>query len=88
MSSAFVSIFYCSPLLLLSLRYVTVMKMFFAMGMTWLAEVVAFAIDWGHAGNAAFGSGNDIVNFCKIIISLQVPACLLFMQYFFRFTTG
>ena len=50
------------------------MKMFFAMGMTWLAEVVAFAIDWfGHPeGNAAFGSGNDIVNICKIIISLQV----------------
>ena len=53
-------------------RYVTVMKMFFAMGITWLAEVVAFAIDWGHADKAAFGTGNDIVNVCKIVISLQV----------------
>ena len=48
------------------------MKMFFAMGITWLAEVVAFAIDYGHGGNAAFGSDNNIVNICKIIISLQV----------------
>merc|ERR1712210_222266 len=48
------------------------MKMFFAMGMTWLAEGVASAIDFaGHEGNAAFGSGNDVVNICKIIISLQ-----------------
>ena len=54
------------------------MKMFFAMGITWLAEVVGFAIDWLGQGNAAFGSGNDVVNFCKIVISLQVNLVLCF----------
>jgi hypothetical protein len=48
-------------------RYVTVVKMFFAMGITWLTEVIAHALDWSYGPKNV----RPVVTTFKIINSLQ-----------------
>ena len=49
-------------------RMTAIIKMFFIMGITWLAEIVSFSIDWNEPSN----SDNKISFAFSVINALQV----------------
>lgn len=59
-------------------RYVTVIKMFFAMGVTWLAETISHALEWAYGAKAV----RYPVTVFKIINSLQgfILFCVIFFD--------
>ena len=51
-------------------------KMFFIMGITWLAEIVSFSVEWHDPTN----SDNPISFACNIINALQVCKPMIFHE--------